>query len=76
MTMNWYTMLGFDPPLIRECWANVECEVDDARFPRWYPLFVLKAHVARAEHAADGARPGRGGVHALGAGYGTVSKTV
>jgi flavin reductase (DIM6/NTAB) family NADH-FMN oxidoreductase RutF len=31
-----------DPPLIRECFANLECTVVDTRFVRKYNLFMLE----------------------------------
>ena len=31
-----------DPPLIAECYANLECRVEDARMVRKYGLFVVK----------------------------------
>jgi flavin reductase (DIM6/NTAB) family NADH-FMN oxidoreductase RutF len=36
-------------PLIRECWANLECRIADARLVKKYTFFILevvKAHVA------------------------------
>jgi hypothetical protein len=38
-------------PLIRECWANLECRIADARLVKKYNFFILevvKAHVATA----------------------------
>jgi flavin reductase (DIM6/NTAB) family NADH-FMN oxidoreductase RutF len=35
-------MLEFEPPLVAECYANLECRVVDSRMVNKYSLFVLE----------------------------------
>jgi flavin reductase (DIM6/NTAB) family NADH-FMN oxidoreductase RutF len=52
------------PPLIEECYANLECRVIDTRLVRRYNLFLLE--VVRAWHARSVKRPRT--IHHLGSG--------
>jgi len=42
MTQSWHTMMEFEPPLIAECFANLECRVVDTRMVNRYNFFVLE----------------------------------
>lgn len=42
MTQSWHTMMEFEPPLIAECYANLECRVADTRMVNKYNFFVLE----------------------------------
>lgn len=42
MTMSWLTMVEFEPPLIAECFANLECRVIDTHLVPKYILFILE----------------------------------
>jgi flavin reductase (DIM6/NTAB) family NADH-FMN oxidoreductase RutF len=48
MTMSWHTMLEFAPPLIAECWANLECcVVDTRRVPKYCGEFMVAGRTLR-----------------------------
>jgi predicted kinase len=42
MTMSWHMMVEFEPPLVAECFANLECKVVDTRLASKFNLFILK----------------------------------
>jgi flavin reductase (DIM6/NTAB) family NADH-FMN oxidoreductase RutF len=42
MTMSWHTMMEFEPPLVADCYANLECRVFDSRMVAKYCFFVLE----------------------------------
>lgn len=46
MVLSWHTMLEFEPPLIDECFASLECRVVDTGMVRKYSFFVLEVIAA------------------------------
>ena len=42
MAMSWHMMIEFEPPLIHECYANLECKVVDMRMAAKYNVFILE----------------------------------
>jgi flavin reductase (DIM6/NTAB) family NADH-FMN oxidoreductase RutF len=42
MSQSWHTMMEFEPPLVAECYANLECRVADTRTVNRYGFFVLE----------------------------------
>ncbi len=42
VAMSWHMMMEFEPPLIAECFANLECRVSDTRMVNAYNLFILE----------------------------------
>jgi len=49
MTMSWHMMVNFEPPLIAECMANLECTVTDTSLVGRYDLFILEVVKAWAD---------------------------
>lgn len=42
MTLSWHMMMEFNPPLLAQCFADLECKEVETRLVPKYNLFVLE----------------------------------